>query len=309
VDAGAIEFQGNNTLPQLSSIVPNNGARGTNVAVTLSGTNLANPTSVNVSGAGVTVTGVSANAAGTQITATFQIASNALLTARNVSVTTGTGTSNNVTFTIVNPPQPTVTSVSPNAGVRGTSVAVTITGTNFTTNGGDIVTVGGGVGVVGVTVVNSTTITATFNIASVPGLGARNVQVTTPGGTSAINAGDVFTVRGATVSVSAPAPSMTTGVANTNVKNSIITVSNAAAATAPLTLTANPTIVVTTVGAGSFSITGGTCVNGAIINPGSNCTINVQYTPTGTTTSTAHVSLANTGASANPFNGPNFNAN
>ena len=309
VDAGAIEFQGNNTLPQLSSIVPNNGARGTNVAVTLSGTNLANPTSVNVSGAGVTVTGVSANAAGTQITATFQIASNALLTARNVSVTTGTGTSNNVTFTIMNPPQPTVTSVSPNAGVRGTSVAVTITGTNFTTNGGDIVTVGGGVGVVGVTVVNSTTITATFNIASVPGLGARNVQVTTPGGTSAINAGDVFTVQGATVSVSAPAPSMITGVANTTVKNSIITVSNAAAATAPLTLTAAPTIVVTTAGAGSFSITGGTCVNGAIINPGSNCTINVRYTPTGTATSTAHVSLANTGASANPFNGPNFNAN
>jgi len=47
-----------------------------------------------------------------------------------------------------------------------------------------------------------------------------------------------------------------------------------------------------------------------VVNPGSNCTIVVQYAPGGvTTTATAHVSLANSGAATNPLNGANFNGN
>jgi hypothetical protein len=62
--------------------------------------------------------------------------------------------------------------------------------------------------------------------------------------------------------------------------------------------------------AGAFSITGGTCVSGSVINPGGNCTIVVQYNPHGTTTnSTAHISLANTGAATSPLNGSNFTGN
>ena len=51
-----------------------------------------------------------------------------------MTVTTAGGTSGGQTFTIDLPPAPgapTLTSVAPNQGIRGTTVAVTLTGTNF----------------------------------------------------------------------------------------------------------------------------------------------------------------------------------
>ena len=72
--------------------------------------------------------------------------------ARTVTVTTAGGTSGAQTFTINPPPgpgTPTLTSVAPNQGLRGTTVAVTLTGTNFVV-GATTVNVGGG----GVTVNN-----------------------------------------------------------------------------------------------------------------------------------------------------------
>ena len=57
---------------------------------------------------------------------------------------------------------PTLTSVSPNQGIRGTTVAVTLTGTNFIA-GATTVTVGGsGVTVTNVTVGSETSLTANF---------------------------------------------------------------------------------------------------------------------------------------------------
>jgi hypothetical protein len=203
-------------------------------------------------------------------------------------------------------PVPGLTSVSPTSGVRGTAVAVTLTGTNLT--GATSVTVSGnGVTVSGVNVVNDTTVTATFSIAPAATLSARNVSVTTPGGTSN---NVTFTIRGATVTISAPSPSLVTGTATAH--SGTITVSNTAsgATAGPLTLTAAPQVVKTAgPAAATFTITGGTCTSGTVVNPGSSCTVIVTYTPSGTTTSTAHLSLANTGAASNPLLGPNFNAN
>ena len=53
--------------------------------------------------------------------------------ARTVTVTTAGGTSGGQTFTITLPAPgaPTLTSVAPNQGVQGSTVAVTLTGTNF----------------------------------------------------------------------------------------------------------------------------------------------------------------------------------
>src|SRR6185369_11114218 len=79
----------------------------------------------------------------------------------NVVVTnsdTQSGTlSNGYTYTVANP-APTVTSISPNAGTANGGTAVTLTGTGFLA--GATVSLGGTTAT-GVTVVNSTTITAT----------------------------------------------------------------------------------------------------------------------------------------------------
>ena len=202
-------------------------------------------------------------------------------------------------------PPPTLASIAPTSGVRGTAVPVTLTGTNLT--GATAVNVSGtGVTVSALVVVNSTTITATFTIGAGAPLTARNVTVTTPNGTSN---SVTFTVTGATVTFAGPTPSLVTGTLTTH--SGTVTVSNAATATGPLTLTAAPAVVKTAgPAAATFSITGGTCVSGSVVNPGGSCTITVTYTPNGSTTvSTAHISLANTGAATNPLNGPNFNAN
>jgi Bacterial Ig domain len=181
VDAGAIELPPP-PPPTLSTISPTQGTRGTTVPVTLTGTNLTGGT-VNVSGGGINVTNVVINSAGTQITANFVIASNAATTSRNVTVATAGGTSNNVSFIVTLPPPPALSSISPSSGTRGTTVPVTLTGTNLT--GGTVNVSGGGINVTNV-VVNptGTQITANFVIGSGAATGSRNVTVTAAGQTS-----------------------------------------------------------------------------------------------------------------------------
>ena len=86
-DVGAFEFQGAVAAPTLTSISTTSGLRGTSVNVTLTGTNLSGTQSVNVSGAGVTVSNL-ADVNQTTVTATFTISNTAALTARNVTITT-----------------------------------------------------------------------------------------------------------------------------------------------------------------------------------------------------------------------------
>ena len=106
-----------------------------------------------------------------------------MLGAHTVTVTTAGGTSGAQTFT-VNPPPPTLTSVAPNQGIQGATVAVTLTGTNFVV-GATTVNVGGGdVTVNNVVVGSSTSLTANFVLALASLGGARTVTVTTAGGTS-----------------------------------------------------------------------------------------------------------------------------
>lgn len=83
----------------------------------------------------------------------------------------------------LNPPAPTLTSIGPTSGVQGNTVSVTLTGTNFV-SGATVAVSGSNVTVSNVTVVSATSITADFVIASTAAAGARNVTVTTSGGTS-----------------------------------------------------------------------------------------------------------------------------
>lgn len=77
---------------------------------------------------------------------------------------------------------PTLSSIAPSTGMIGTSVPVTLTGTNLT--GATSISAGSGITVSSLVVVNSTTVTASFAISAGAGAGAQSVTITTPSGTS-----------------------------------------------------------------------------------------------------------------------------
>jgi hypothetical protein len=251
------------TGPSLASIAPTSGARGSVVPVTLTGVGLTGSTAITVSGGGITVGGLSV-VNSTTVNATFTISASASLTARTVSITTPIGVTNTVPFTVVLPATPTLTSIAPNSGYRGTSVPVTLTGTGFTATGTTVAITApaGGVTITGVTVVNSTTIHATITSSGTATLGARSFRVTTLGGTS--NAA-TFTVIGAALTSISPATgargtaslvtltgSGLTGttaitVSSTGVSVSGITVVNDTTVTATFTVAANATLGASTV--------------------------------------------------------------
>src|SRR4029077_15915864 len=177
--------------PTLTSISPNNGVQGQSVPVTLTGTNFVAGATIALSGAGITVNNTTVVST-TQITATFTIAANAATGAQNVTVTTSGGTSGAQPFMVNSVGAlPTLTSISPNNGVQGQSVPVTLTGTNFIA-GATIGLKGAGITVSNTTVVSTTQITATFTIAANAPTGAQNITVTTSGGTTGAHA---FTVN------------------------------------------------------------------------------------------------------------------
>src|SRR5207302_7279065 len=124
--SNAVVFTVNAAAPTLTSIAPVAGNDGVTVPVVLTGTNLTGATVDAIAGVTVTVTSTTA----TQVNATFVIAANAAVGPRNVTVTTASGTSNAVVFT-VNPAAPTLTSIAPVAGNAGVTVPVVLTGTNL----------------------------------------------------------------------------------------------------------------------------------------------------------------------------------
>jgi hypothetical protein len=304
-DAGAVEVfraagTGVATPPLITGISPDDGLAGTSVPVTISGFNFT---------AGTTVTGITASnivvVDANTVAATLHIGFTTTAGVKTLTVTTPgvTGGSSTVAFTVL---RPTLTSITPASGVRGTSVNVTLTGTNLET--ATQVTIGGNTAAA--TAVNDTTVTATVSLAPGTSLGTHTVTVTTAGGATATGT-FTFRVTGATLAFSGPSPALTTTTANTATKSGLVTVTNAATATGPLTMTAAPTITrVGTLG-GTFSIiAGGTCTATTVLNPGASCTVNVQYAPgTHTATYAAYVTITGTGISAATLNSPNFNAN
>jgi hypothetical protein len=92
-----------NALPStISSVTPASGLRGQSIPITINGANFHTPLTVGISGTGITVSGTPViNAARTQITGiSFNIAANATLSARTVTIT-NPGGSPTGTFTVV----------------------------------------------------------------------------------------------------------------------------------------------------------------------------------------------------------------
>lgn len=170
--------------PVLSSIAPNGGVQGTNVSVTLTGSQFLAGATVAVGGAGVSVTNV-AVASSTRMTATFTITATAATGSHSVTVGTSAGTSAAQSFTVTAPVsvKPALSSLAPSGARRGALATVTLRGSNFTTPA-TVNVPGGGVTASNVVVANSTTATATFRISRIAARGTRNVTVTTVTGTS-----------------------------------------------------------------------------------------------------------------------------
>ncbi|MFA4956985.1 MAG: VWA domain-containing protein [Candidatus Methanoperedens sp.] len=122
----------------------------------------------------------------------------------DVKVTNPDGQSSTVTdgFTVTTTQPPTVTAISPNSGVFGTSVDVTITGTNINTGASATI---GTKALTNVNIVSSTTLTGKIDTTGLT-TGSHKVTVTNPDGQFGEKVG-AFTVTGAPALVAAIAPS------------------------------------------------------------------------------------------------------
>ncbi len=264
---------GGTARPALTSIAPSSGAQGTSVPVTLTGMNFAPVSAVNLSGTGIIVNNLTV-VSRTSITATFVIAANAPIGAQNVTVTSSGKTSGSQTFTVTSG-VPTLSSVSPGFGTEGQSVPVTLTGTLFAA-GATIGLSGTGITVSNTKVVSSTSITATFTIALNAPIGAQNVTVTTPVGTSGTQ---TFTVNALppTVTFTNPA-NLSTGIPlNRKIAVTFSKPMN------PLTIT---TATFTLVGGGTNvagTVSYNAATNVATFSPLANLTASTLYTATITT--------------------------
>ena len=168
--------------PVLSSIAPSNGIQGTNVSVTLTGSNFKAGATIAVGGSGVSASSVTVVSA-SQINAVCVIAAGAATGAHSVTVTTSGGTSAAQAFTVNASvaAKPTLNSISPNSALRGTTAQVTLTGTNFTA-GATVAFKGTGVTVGNVVVVNSSTITVALHVSAKASRRTDSVSVKTAAG-------------------------------------------------------------------------------------------------------------------------------
>ena len=119
----------------------------------------------------------------TLLTARFAIGIDASPGNRTVAVSTGTGSAS-TTFTVF-PLPPTLTSISPATFIRknvSQTIPVTLTGTNLYSPSPAIT--GSGVTLTGVRTTSSTSATALITVVANAELGAREITLTTPGGTT-----------------------------------------------------------------------------------------------------------------------------
>jgi len=183
--------------PSLSSIAPNSASRGQTLNVVLNGRGYySEATSVDF-GSNVSVNSLSVNST-SQMTANVTVAAEATTGPRGVSVINsapgGGSTTLNNAFTIGNP-APTLASASPATGVRGETVNVILTGTNFVASV-STANFGSGITVNSSTVNSATQMTVNITIPLDAALGARDVSVVNPapgGGTTALSG--AFTVN------------------------------------------------------------------------------------------------------------------
>jgi hypothetical protein len=250
-------------LPTITSIVPDQDTQATTPKVTITGTNLTGASEVRL-GAGVAVNSFSVLSTN-QISVNISIAADATPGARGISVTTPAGS-----FTLpggftVRQALPTIASVNPSQGNRETTFDIIIAGTNLT--GAGEVQIGTGITVNSFSILSSNQIKANISLATDAEIRARNVSITTPGGS--VTLPNAFMVKPALPTITSITPdngsqgaTLSVTIRGTNltetgeVRFSTGTAVNSFTVVSSSQITANITIVGgAEIGAGNVSVT------------------------------------------------------
>jgi hypothetical protein len=163
--------------PVVAEVSPAVLGGGAQITVTVTGANFAAGARLSVVGTGVTVltqNGVDA----AHLTATLSVAAAATAGVRTITVTNPNGGKGSCATCFAVATAPTVTGLTPATFARGSTTAVTITGTGF--QPGATVSLSTGVSVQNVVVVDTATITATVAVSATAGTGNRTLVVTNP---------------------------------------------------------------------------------------------------------------------------------
>ncbi len=187
-------------LPTITSVSPGQDRQAAALNVTVTGTNLSGASEVRL-GAGIAVNSFTVLSA-SQISVKITIAADAAPGPRDVSVAAQGGS-----FTLpggftVRQALPTIASINPAQGNQETTFNVTVTGTYLT--GASEVRLGTGIVVNSFTVLSPSQITANISLAAGAEIGARDVSVTTPGGSFALP--NSFTVKQALPTITSISP-------------------------------------------------------------------------------------------------------
>ncbi|MBI3787217.1 MAG: T9SS type A sorting domain-containing protein, partial [Ignavibacteriales bacterium] len=197
-----------NAAPTVVSASPTSGAKGATLDVVLTGTGFeTGVTSVNF-GTGITVNLLTVTSA-TQATANVTISGTATTGARDVIVTNAAPGGGSVTLTggfTVGNLAPTVASLNPTSGAKGSKLNFSITGTNFSSGVTTAVSFGAGITVNSFAIVSATQITGNITIDAAATTGLRDIMVTntTPGGGTATLTGGFNVTSGTPVDVETP---------------------------------------------------------------------------------------------------------
>ncbi len=171
--------------PSLTAVSPSAGIQGQTLEVVISGVNLGEPTGV-AFGDGVTVNNFAVDGPGS-VAAAITIGAAAPLGMRDVAISTVDGSALLQNAFSVTAPAPTISDVSPRTGKVGQTLSLAITGANLA--GVSNIDLGPGVVVEGYEAVAPDRITITVRLSWEAAVGARDVSVTTPGGTVTLSGG------------------------------------------------------------------------------------------------------------------------
>jgi hypothetical protein len=194
--------------PAITSVTPNSGQQGQTIAtVALAGqyTHFAQGTSTASFGAGITVNSLIATDA-THATANITIDPAASTGNRNVTVTTGGEIVTLANGFTVTAGTPVLSSVTPNSGQQGQTIATVALVGQFThfAQGTSTASFGAGITINSLTVTDATHATASITIAGSAATGSRDVTVTTGGEIATLASG--FTVTAGTPVINSVTP-------------------------------------------------------------------------------------------------------
>ncbi len=177
-----VAASGSGSAPVITSVTPNNAALGADIDITITGTNLSGANQVTFSPY-VAVSVSQINASATQVTASLYVFPSATPGTYTISVRTPAGTSNGLPFTVNTPPPPTITALSPANATQGVKYRLNIVGTNMDFSTTLTITPS-----TGLTITNKSSfdkhLSADLEVSPTAPLGARQVTVTSKGGTS-----------------------------------------------------------------------------------------------------------------------------